>query len=117
MLHVAVILLAFALISQVMLTSTLHRRMRALEEEHDHLVEKVKAALTTTAEVVESTHERTKRVIESTDNVLKAANNVIAVGKEQTEKVRGLRESYEAQFELFQKLREDLEKGGEDGNC
>ena len=92
MLHVAVILLAFALMSQVMLTSTLHRRMRALEEEHDHLVEKVKDALKATAEVVESMDKRTSGVIETADNVIKAAQNVVAAGEEQNKEVQELRE-------------------------
>lgn len=95
MLHVAVILLAFALISQVMLTNTLHRRMRALELEHDHLVEKVKDALKATAEVVESMDKRTSGVIETADNAIKAAQNVIAAGEEQNKEVQELRESFE----------------------
>lgn len=89
MLHVAVIILSFALISQVMLTSTLHKRMRALEEEHDHLVEKVRDALKTTAEVVESMDKRTSGVIEVADNILKAAN-------EQNKEMRELREKFES---------------------
>lgn len=96
MLHVAVIILAFAMISQVMLTSTLHRRMRALEEEHDHLVEKVKDALKATAEVIESMDKRTSGVIETADNALKAAQNVIAVGEEQNKEMRELREKFES---------------------
>ena len=96
MLHVAVIILAFALMSQVMLTSTLHRRMRALEEEHDHLVEKVRNALKATAEVVESMDKRTSGVIETADNALKAAQNVIAVGEEQNKEMRELREKFES---------------------
>ena len=95
MLHVAVIILAFALISQVMCTSTLHRRMRRLEEEHAHLVEKVKDALKATAEVVESMDKRTSGVIECADNILKAANDVIAAGEEQNKEVQELRESFE----------------------
>ena len=95
MLHVAVIILAFALMSQVMLTSTLHRRMRALELEHDHLVEKVKDALKATAEVVESMDKRTSGVIETADNAIKAAQNVIAAGEEQNKEVQELRESFE----------------------
>ena len=95
MLHVAVIILAFALMSQVMLTSTLHRRMRRLEEEHDHLVEKVKDALKATAEVVESMDKRTSGVIETADNAIKAANDVIAEGNEQNKEVQELRESFE----------------------
>lgn len=95
MLHVAVIILAFALISQVMLTSTLHRRMRALELEHDHLVKKVKDALKATADVVESMDKRTSGVIEVADNILKAANDVIAEGDEQNKEMRELRESFE----------------------
>lgn len=95
MLHVAVILLAFAMISQVMLTNTLHRRMRALELEHDHLVEKVKDALKATAEVVESMDKRTSGVIETADNAIKAAQNVIAAGEEQNKEVQELRESFE----------------------
>jgi len=94
-LHVAVIILAFALMSQVMPTSTLHRRMRALEEEHDHLVEKVKDALKATAEVVESMDKRTSGVIETADNAIKAAQNVIAAGEEQNKEVQELRESFE----------------------
>lgn len=96
MLHVAVIILAFALISQVMLTNTLHRRMRALELEHDHLVEKVKDALKATAEVIESMDKRTSGVIETADNALKAAQNVIAVGEEQNKEMRELREKFES---------------------
>ena len=95
MLHVAVIILAFALISQVMLTNTLHRRMRALELEHDHLVEKVKDALKATADVVESMDKRTSGVIEVADNILKAANDVIAAGEEQNKEVQELRERFE----------------------
>lgn len=95
MLHVAVIILAFALMSQVMLTSTLHSRMRALELEHDHLVERVKDALKATAEVVESMDKRTSGVIECADNILKAANDVIAAGEEQNKEVQELRESFE----------------------
>lgn len=95
MLHVAVIILAFALMSQVMLTSTLHRRMRALEEEHDHLVEKVKDALKATADVIESMDKRTSGVIECADNILKAANDVIAAGEEQNKEVQELRERFE----------------------
>lgn len=95
MLHVAVIILAFALISQVMLTNTLHRRMRALELEHDHLVEKVKDALKATADVVESMDKRTSGVIETADNAIKAAQNVIAAGEEQNKEVQELRESFE----------------------
>lgn len=95
MLHVAVIILAFALISQVMLTNTLHRRMRTLELEHDHLVEKVKDALKATAEVVESMDKRTSGVIETADNAIKAAQNVIAAGEEQNKEVQKLRESFE----------------------
>ena len=95
MLHVAVIILAFALISQVMCTSTLLRRMRLLEEEHDHLVEKVRDALKTTAEVVESMDKRTSGVIEVADNILKAANDVIAEGDEQNKEMRELREKFE----------------------
>ena len=95
MLHVAVIILAFAMISQVMLTNTLHRRMRALELEHDHLVEKVKDALKATAEVVESMDKRTSGVIETADNAIKAAQNVIAAGEEQNKEVQELRESFE----------------------
>lgn len=95
MLHVAVILLAFAMISQVMLTNTLHRRMRALELEHDHLVEKVKDALKATADVIESMDKRTSGVIECADNILKAANDVIAAGEEQNKEVQELRESFE----------------------
>ena len=96
MLHVAVIILAFALMSQVMLTSTLHRRMRRLEEEHDHLVEKVKDALKATADVVESMDKRTSGVIEVADNILKAANDVIAEGDEQNKEMRELREKFES---------------------
>lgn len=96
MLHVAVIILAFALISQVMLTNTLHRRMRALELEHDHLVEKVKDALKATADVVESMDKRTSGVIEVADNILKAANDVIAEGDEQNKEIRELREKFES---------------------
>lgn len=117
MLHVAVIILAFALISQVMLTSTLHRRMRALEEEHDHLAEKTSEALKGMAEGITNIQQRYDGVVKSAENVIKTADDVITAGKEQTEQVRGLRKSYEAQFKLFQKLREDLEIGGEDGNC
>ena len=95
MLHVAVIILTFALMSQVMLTSTLHKRMRALEEEHDHLVEKVRDALKTTAEAVESMDKRTSGVIEVADNILKAANDVIAEGDEQNKEMRELREKFE----------------------
>ena len=95
MLHVAVIILAFAMISQVMLTNTLHRRMRALELEHDHLVEKVKDALKATAEVVESMDKRTSGVIETADNAIKAAQNVIAAGEEQNKEVQELRERFE----------------------
>ena len=95
MLHAAIIILAFALMSQVMLTSTLHRRMRALEEEHDHLVEKVRDALKATAEVVESMDKRTSGVIEVADNILKKANDVIAEGEEQNKEVQELRESFE----------------------
>lgn len=95
MLHAAVIILAFALISQVMFTSTLHRRMRALEEKHDHLVKKVRDALKATAEVVENMHKRTNGVIECADNILKMANDVIAEGDEQNKKVQELRESFE----------------------
>lgn len=69
--------------------------MRALEEEHDHLVEKVKDALKATAEVVENMHKRTNGVIECADNVIKAANDVIAAGEEQNKKVQELRESFE----------------------
>ncbi len=96
MLHVAVIILAFALMSQVMLTSTLHRRIRALEEEHDHLVEKVRDALKATADVVESMDKRTSGVIETADNALKAAQNVIAVGEEQNKEMRELKEKFES---------------------
>ena len=109
MLHVAVIILAFAMMSQVMLTSTLHRRMRALEEEHDHLVEKVRDALKTTAEVVESMGKRTSGVIEVADNILKTANDVIAAGDEQNKEMRELREKFESAWNQM--------KGDKDGNC
>lgn len=69
--------------------------MRRLEEEHDHLVEKVKDALKATAEVVESMDKRTSGVIETADNAIKAAQNVIAAGEEQNKEVQELRESFE----------------------
>ena len=69
--------------------------MRRLEEEHDHLVEKVKDALKATAEVVESMDKRTSGVIETADNAIKAAQNVIAAGEEQNKEVQKLRESFE----------------------
>ena len=69
--------------------------MRALELEHDHLVEKVKDALKATAEVVESMDKRTSGVIETADNAIKAAQNVIAAGEEQNKEVQELRESFE----------------------
>lgn len=69
--------------------------MRRLEEEHDHLVEKVKNALKATAEVVESMDKRTSGVIETADNAIKAAQNVIAAGEEQNKEVQELRESFE----------------------
>ena len=86
--------------------------MRLLEEEHDHLVEKVKAALMTTAEVVERMDKRTSGVIEAADNILKAANDVIAAGKEQTGRIGELRETYENILENLKRLREELEKDG-----
>lgn len=70
--------------------------MRALELEHDHLVEKVKDALKATADVVESMDKRTSGVIEVADNILKAANNVIAEGDEQNKEMRELREKFES---------------------
>jgi len=73
----------------------LHRRIRALEEEHDHLVEKVRDALKATADVVESMDKRTSGALETADNALKAAQNVIALGEEQNKKVQELRESFE----------------------
>ena len=69
--------------------------MRLLEKEHDHLVEKVKDALKATAEVVESMDKRTSGVIETADNAIKAAQNVIAAGEEQNKEVQELRESFE----------------------
>ena len=69
--------------------------MRALEEEHDHLVEKVKDALKKTDDVVESMDKRTSGVIEVADNILKKANDVIAEGEEQNKEVQELRESFE----------------------
>ena len=86
--------------------------MRALEEEHDHLVEKVRDALKATAEVVESMNKRTSGVIETADNALKAAQNVIAVGNEQAERIGKLRETYENVLENLKRLREELEEDG-----
>ena len=66
----------------------------------------------TTAEVVERMDKRTSGVIEAADNILKAANDVIAAGKEQTGRIGELRETYENILENLKRLREELEKDG-----
>ena len=93
MLHVAVLLLAFAVFAQLFATDMLRKRVKMLEEENDYIVEKAGEAmkhlmneLEKKCEQHEEALESTKRVIDSADTVIKNSQELI----DQTNELIGL---------------------------